>query len=142
MRRIVMFNWMTVDGYFAGPDGNLDWVVPDDEQAKAAVEGMPQGDTALLGRRAAGGWLRGLRGRCLAPPGCRGSRSLPARARRLPARRGLAPLRSNVGLRRRVGPAVPAPGRRAAGADQVAQAPRDGNQCGSLASSMTSPSTA
>ena len=51
MRRIVMFNWMTVDGYFAGPDGSLDWVVPDDEQAKAAVEGMPQGDTVLLGRR-------------------------------------------------------------------------------------------
>jgi hypothetical protein len=29
MRRIVMFDWMTADGYFAGPDGNLNWVVPD-----------------------------------------------------------------------------------------------------------------
>jgi hypothetical protein len=23
MRRIVMFNWLTTDGYFSGPDGNL-----------------------------------------------------------------------------------------------------------------------
>jgi len=27
-RRIVMFNWVTADGYFAGTDGNLDLVVP------------------------------------------------------------------------------------------------------------------
>ncbi len=50
-RRIVMFNWMTANGYFAGADGNLDWVVPDDEQAKAAVDGIPLFDTILLGRR-------------------------------------------------------------------------------------------
>jgi hypothetical protein len=23
MRRIVVFNWLTADGYFAGPDGSL-----------------------------------------------------------------------------------------------------------------------
>ena len=51
MRRIVMFNWVTADGYFAGPDGNLDWVVPDEEHAKAAVEGIPSIDTVLFGRR-------------------------------------------------------------------------------------------
>lgn len=34
-RRIVTFNWTTADGYFAGTDGNLDWVVPDAGQAKA-----------------------------------------------------------------------------------------------------------
>jgi dihydrofolate reductase len=50
-RRIVMFNWMTANGCFAGTDGNLDWVVPDEEQAKAAVESIPLFDTALLGRR-------------------------------------------------------------------------------------------
>jgi dihydrofolate reductase len=50
-RRIVMFNWMTANGYFAGPDGNLDWVVPDEEQAKAAAEGIPNYDTVLFGRR-------------------------------------------------------------------------------------------
>jgi dihydrofolate reductase len=51
MRRIVMFNWMTADGYFAAPDGNLDWVVPDEEQAKAAAEGIAGVDTFLFGRR-------------------------------------------------------------------------------------------
>src|SRR6266545_4754540 len=51
MRRIVMFNWVTADGSFAGSDGNLDWVVPDDEQAKAAAEGISGFDTVLFGRR-------------------------------------------------------------------------------------------
>jgi dihydrofolate reductase len=50
-RRIVMFNWMTADGYFAGHDGNLDWVVPDEEQAKRAAEDIPDFDTVLFGRR-------------------------------------------------------------------------------------------
>ncbi|HYT53623.1 MAG TPA: dihydrofolate reductase family protein [Verrucomicrobiae bacterium] len=50
-RRIVMFNWMTANGYFAGADGNLDWVVPDAEQAKAAVDSIPLFDTVLFGRR-------------------------------------------------------------------------------------------
>jgi hypothetical protein len=38
-RRIVAFDWLTADGYFAGSDGTLNWVVPDDEQAKAAATG-------------------------------------------------------------------------------------------------------
>ena len=50
-RRIVMFNWVTADGYFAGPDGNLEWVVPDEEQARAAAEDLPGFDTVLFGRR-------------------------------------------------------------------------------------------
>jgi len=50
-RRIVMFNWMTADGYFSAPDGNLDWVVPDEEQAKAAVATLASVDTVLFGRR-------------------------------------------------------------------------------------------
>src|SRR5262245_42834421 len=40
-RRIVMFNWVTADGYFAAPDGNLDWVVPDEDQAQAAFVAEP-----------------------------------------------------------------------------------------------------
>jgi dihydrofolate reductase len=50
MRRLVMFNWLTADGYFAGPDGNLNWVVPDDEQAKAAVASIATSDTVIFGR--------------------------------------------------------------------------------------------
>lgn len=51
MRRIVMFNRVTADGYFAGSDGNLDWVVPDRELDKAAASGIPGTDTVLFGRR-------------------------------------------------------------------------------------------
>jgi dihydrofolate reductase len=51
MRRIVMFNRVTADGYFAGPDENLQWVVPDQEIDKAAMEGGSAVDTFLFGRR-------------------------------------------------------------------------------------------
>ena len=49
MRRIVTFNWVTADGYFAAADGNLDWVVPDEEQAKAAAKDISNIDTSCLG---------------------------------------------------------------------------------------------
>ena len=51
MRRIVMFNWLTADGYFSGLDGSLNWVVPAEEQAQAAAEGISGVDTVLFGRR-------------------------------------------------------------------------------------------
>ncbi len=51
MRRIVMFNRVTLEGYFAGPDGNLDWVVPDQDLDKAGAAGIPGTDTVLFGRR-------------------------------------------------------------------------------------------
>jgi dihydrofolate reductase len=50
-RRILAFDWLTADGYFAGSDGNLNWVVPDDERAKAAATGITAADTVLFGRR-------------------------------------------------------------------------------------------
>jgi dihydrofolate reductase len=62
MRRIVMFNWLTTDGYFAGPDGTLDWVVPEEEQAKAAARDIASFDTVLFGRRTYE--LLPLRSRC------------------------------------------------------------------------------
>jgi dihydrofolate reductase len=46
-----MFNWVSADGFFAAPDGNLRWVVPDPAQVKAAVEAIPRFDTILFGRR-------------------------------------------------------------------------------------------
>ncbi len=51
MRRIVAFNRVTAEGYFSASDGNLDWVVPDDEIDKGATEGMPLTDAVLFGRR-------------------------------------------------------------------------------------------
>ena len=70
-RRIVAFDWLTADGYFAGRDGNLSWVVPDDEQAKAAATGMPAADTVLFGRRTyelfEGFWRKALQDPSTAP---------------------------------------------------------------------------
>jgi dihydrofolate reductase len=50
-RRIVTFTWVTADGYFAAADGNLDWVVPDEAQAKTATKDIVTFDTVLFGRR-------------------------------------------------------------------------------------------
>src|SRR5438093_1266327 len=50
-RRIMTFNRVTADGYFAGADGNLDWVVPDDEIDKAGAQATSRFDTVLFGRR-------------------------------------------------------------------------------------------
>jgi dihydrofolate reductase len=50
-RLIVVFERMTADGYFADADGNLDWVVPEDAQARAAAKDIGRFDTALFGRR-------------------------------------------------------------------------------------------
>jgi dihydrofolate reductase len=51
MRRIVMFNQVSADGYFAASDGSLDWVVPDDELGRSVMEHGPKFDTVLFGRR-------------------------------------------------------------------------------------------
>jgi dihydrofolate reductase len=53
MRRIVMFNRVTPEGYFSGLDGNLDWVVPDEELDRSAADAIQRSDidTILLGRR-------------------------------------------------------------------------------------------
>ncbi len=51
LRRIIMFNRVTADGYFAATDGNLNWVVPDDTLDSAGVEAIPSVDTILFGRR-------------------------------------------------------------------------------------------
>lgn len=50
MRKIVMFNMVTVDGYFASTDGNIDWHVVDKEFDRWAAESMKEFDTVMLGR--------------------------------------------------------------------------------------------
>lgn len=50
-RRIVAFDRVTVDGYFAGSDGNLDWAVPDAEVDRAGAAAIPGFDAILFGRR-------------------------------------------------------------------------------------------
>ncbi len=45
-----MFNLVSLDGFFAGEDGNIDWHVVDDEFNKAAVAMIKPFDTILFGR--------------------------------------------------------------------------------------------
>jgi dihydrofolate reductase len=55
MRKIVMINWISVDGFFAGPNGEIDWMIRDPEVDKALHEprsDQPESagsDTMLLG---------------------------------------------------------------------------------------------
>jgi dihydrofolate reductase len=49
MRKIEMLNRVSLDGFFAGPKGEIDWFIHDPEVEKAAHE-MMNPDTLLLGR--------------------------------------------------------------------------------------------
>jgi dihydrofolate reductase len=51
MRKIIMFNRVSADGYFADEHGGLDWTVPDDELDQEAARGMPGAGAMLFGRR-------------------------------------------------------------------------------------------
>ena len=51
MRRSVMFDHVSADGYFASTDGNLDWVGSDPELDRASAGSLTEFDTMLLGRR-------------------------------------------------------------------------------------------
>lgn len=50
LRRIVMFNQVSADGFFADAEGGLDWVVSDPEIHQRAVASMPETDLMLFGR--------------------------------------------------------------------------------------------
>lgn len=50
MRKIVMFNRISLDGYFCGPNDEIDWFIHDPEVDKRAHQ-MMDPDTILLGRK-------------------------------------------------------------------------------------------
>ena len=50
MRKIVLFDRVTVDGSFSAPGGDLSWAVPDDELDAAGAAGTHDADTMLFGR--------------------------------------------------------------------------------------------
>lgn len=51
MRRIIVFDRVSANGYFTAPDGNLNWVVPEDEIDKEATSSMSGQGTLMFGRR-------------------------------------------------------------------------------------------
>jgi len=50
MRKIVLFMHASLDGFVAGPKGDMDWIHVDDEIFDYATARINEGDTALYGR--------------------------------------------------------------------------------------------
>ena len=50
MRKVIVFNLVSLDGFFAGVDGNIDWHVVDAEFNKFAVEQTKTFGTIIFGR--------------------------------------------------------------------------------------------
>jgi dihydrofolate reductase len=50
MRKLIVFNLITLDGYFAGRDGDISWHNVDEEFQKLAKAASNSGNTLLFGR--------------------------------------------------------------------------------------------
>jgi dihydrofolate reductase len=50
MRKIIVSEMITVDGFFAGPNGEIDWHKVDAEFNKSAIEMLDKADTLIFGR--------------------------------------------------------------------------------------------
>ena len=50
MRKIISFMHISLDGFIAGPNGEMDWIKIDEELFNHVGERISKGDTALYGR--------------------------------------------------------------------------------------------
>jgi dihydrofolate reductase len=50
MRKLGVFNLVTLDGYFAGPGGDISWHNVDEEFQEYAEKNSDSGNTLLCGR--------------------------------------------------------------------------------------------
>ena len=53
MRKVNVFNFITLNGYFQGPNGDISWhrhVSDESEESEYAAEGLKSGSTLLFGR--------------------------------------------------------------------------------------------
>lgn len=50
MRKVILFNMITMDGYFEGPDGNIDWHHVDEEFNQFAAEQLDSAGGLIFGR--------------------------------------------------------------------------------------------
>lgn len=48
MRKIIVSNYVTLDGFFAGPDGEIDWFVWDDQMAQYSKDLLGSIDAILF----------------------------------------------------------------------------------------------
>ena len=50
MRKIIVFENITLDGFMAGPNGEIDWAIRDDEVTQFSQEGQDSIDLFMFGR--------------------------------------------------------------------------------------------
>ena len=50
MSKIITTTWVSLDGFIAGPNGEMDWVIVDDEMGQYEFDVVSAADTLLLGR--------------------------------------------------------------------------------------------
>ena len=50
MRKVILSNLVTLDGFFAGPNGELDWFIVDEEFNQYANDLLSKVDAILFGR--------------------------------------------------------------------------------------------
>src|SRR5690348_16234723 len=50
MGKIITSTWVSLDGFIAGPNGEMDWVIVDEEMGKYEDDTVSESDTLLLGR--------------------------------------------------------------------------------------------
>lgn len=50
MRKVILFNMVTLDGFVAGPDGNIDWHRVDEEFNDFAIEQLNSAGCLIFGR--------------------------------------------------------------------------------------------
>ena len=50
MRKIIAYNFITLDGFYKGADGDISWHKHGEEENRFAVESMKQGNILLFGR--------------------------------------------------------------------------------------------
>ena len=50
MKKIIVSNYVTIDGFFAGPNGEIDWFFWDEETAEYSKELLGSIGTILFGR--------------------------------------------------------------------------------------------
>jgi dihydrofolate reductase len=50
MRKIITTTWVTLDGFIAGPNQEMDWVIVDEEMGRYEDDIVSAADTLLLGR--------------------------------------------------------------------------------------------
>ena len=51
MRKVILFMMVTLDGFFEGPNGEIDWHNVDQEFNKFAIEQLDSVDILLFGRK-------------------------------------------------------------------------------------------